>query len=115
MRDCVINIEVTEKLLRKNEALLTFRSAAVLSTAFETPGLIDFDVREALESLIRTYRTLQSGVYYESLPQNPLAAGIHRGVQEGLGEYRRDCTPEVARGTRDDDRPIVEVHAIPPQ
>src|SRR5205807_8053982 len=84
------DIEVTEKLLRKNEALLTFLSAAVLSTAFETPGLIDFDVREALECLIRTYRTLQSGVYYESRPANPLAGAIYSAVQGASEEYRKE-------------------------
>ena len=39
-------------------------------------------------SLIRTYRTLQSGVYYESIPTNPLAAGVYSAVQRGTGEFR---------------------------
>ena len=83
------DIHVSEKLLRDNEELLAFLSATFLRTAMETPGVIDFDIREAIESLIRTYRTLQSGVYYESLPGNPLAARIHAVVQEALAEYRK--------------------------
>jgi hypothetical protein len=83
------DIQVTEKLLRANEDLLAFLSATILRTALETPGVIDTDVREAFEALIRTYRTLQSGVYYESLPANPLAARLYTVLQEALAEYRK--------------------------
>jgi hypothetical protein len=83
------DIQVTEKLLRDNEGLLSFLSTTILRTALETPGVIDFDIREALDALIRTYRTLQSGVYYESVPPNPLAAQIYGMVQKALAEYRQ--------------------------
>jgi hypothetical protein len=83
------DIQVSEKLLRENEDLLAFLSATILRTAAETPSVIDFDVREALESLIRTYRTLQSGVYYESRPANPLAAQIYMMLQQAAAEYRQ--------------------------
>ena len=43
----------------------------------QVPGVVDRDVLEALDGLIRTYRTLQSGVYYESRPNNPLAGSIY--------------------------------------
>ena len=76
------DIEVPEKLLRENEHLLSFLSATILRTALETAGVVDYDVRDALESLIRTYRTLNSGVYYESRPANPLALRIYAVVQE---------------------------------
>jgi hypothetical protein len=83
------DIQLTDKLLRDNEDLLSFLSATILRTALGTPGVIDNDVREALDSLIRTYRTLQSGVYYESRPTNPLAAQIYGTLQEALAEYRK--------------------------
>jgi hypothetical protein len=82
------DIQVTEKLLRDHEELLTFVSAALLKSSLGTPGVVDFDVREALESLIRTYRTLQSGVYYESRPSNPLAMAVYSAVQEAAQQYR---------------------------
>ncbi len=50
--------------------------------------VVDRDVLEALDALIRTYRTLQSGVYYESRPNNPLAAAIFDALRKGLDEYR---------------------------
>jgi len=83
------DIRLTEKFIQDHQALLNFIGRTIVNVSLSIDGAVDFDVREALDSLIRTYRTLQSGVYYESLPPNPLAAGIHRGVQESLGDYRR--------------------------
>jgi hypothetical protein len=98
------DIPLTEKFLQEHRDLLNFVGRAIVNAGLGTAGAVDFDVREALDSLIRTYRTLQSGVYYESLPPNPLAAAIHQGVQAALAEYRRG---EVQRTgmtrTRDSD------------
>ena len=82
------DIQVSEKLLRDNEHLLTFLSSTIFHTAMHVPGVVDGDVLEALDGLIRTYRTLESGVYYESRPNNPLAGSIYGAVQDGLAQYR---------------------------
>ena len=85
------DIRVTEKLLHDNQELLAFLTITLAISALQAPVVIvDSDVREALDGLIRTYRTLQSGVYYESLPANPLAAGIYSSIQNALAEFRRD-------------------------
>jgi hypothetical protein len=81
------DIRVSEKFVTEHEPLLVYLGSALAKAAFETPGAVDFDVREALDSLIRTYRTLTSGVFYESLPPNPLAANIHRSVQTAIAEF----------------------------
>lgn len=82
------DIQMSEEYLVDYEELLLATGRALAVAAFEVPGTVDFDVREALESLIRTYRTLESGVYYESIPPNPLAANVYRGVQAGVAEFR---------------------------
>jgi hypothetical protein len=82
------DIRVTETFLRDNEPLLVFAGQTLAGASFES-GAVDFDVREALDALIRTYRTLQSGVYYESLPANLMAANVYRAVQNALGEFRK--------------------------
>lgn len=98
------DIEVTERFLEEHEPALAFLSHAVAEAAFATSGAIDYDVREALDSLIRTYRTLQSGVYYESLPPNPLAANVYGLVQQALADYRRRETEQLGVSrTRDVD------------
>jgi hypothetical protein len=62
---------------------------------------VDSDVREALESLIRTYRTLESGLYYETRPTNPIAAGIHQRMQEAIEGLRKELAGKNAAPLRD--------------
>ena len=64
----------------------------LLEGSLETAGAVDSDVREALESLIRTYRTLQSGLYYESRPANLVAAAIHQKLQDSIQELRKEMS-----------------------
>ena len=98
------DIQVSEKLLRDNEPLLTFLSLTIFRAAMQVPGVVDGDVLEALDGLIRTYRTLESGVYYESRPNNPLAGSIYGAVQDGLAQYRSGEQRELGMTkTRDAD------------
>jgi hypothetical protein len=98
------DIHVSERLLRDNEQLLTFLSMTIFQTAMQVPGVVDRDVLEALDGLIRTYRSLQSGLYYESRPGNLLAAPVFSAVQSALAEYRRGEQEELGMTkTRDAD------------
>jgi hypothetical protein len=84
------DITLTEDFLENNEQLIVLVGQALASAAFDIQGAVDFDVREALESMIRTYRTLQSGVYYQSIPTNPLAASIYSAVEGAVEQFRRE-------------------------
>lgn len=86
------DIRLTEQYLEENETLVTFVGASLLQAALETPGTVDADVREALDSLARTYRTRESGLYYETRPANLLAGNIHQRVQQRLEEYRQQAS-----------------------
>jgi hypothetical protein len=98
------DIQPGKNFLRDHNEVFAYVCTHIVSTAEETPGLIDFDLRDALESLIRTYRTLQSGVYYESRPVNPLAARIYDAVQEALSEFRKAEVEQLGMTrTRDSD------------
>lgn len=98
------DIRISEKFLEENEALLVFLGGSLAATAMETPGVSDSDVRDALEALVRTYRTLQSGVYYETRPDNALAKTLFDRVQSAVAEFR--AQEQESRGfpkTRDAD------------
>ncbi len=56
---------------------------------------VDLDAREALDALIRTYRTLQSGLIYETRPQNPYAATLQAALQQSIEEFRKRVTEET--------------------
>jgi hypothetical protein len=89
------DIRVTEQFLRKNEEALALVGAVLARSAVETHGAVDSDLRDALQALVRTYRTLQSGVYYESRPDNSVANAIFGKVQEGIADFRKRAHEEL--------------------
>ena len=83
------DVPVSEQFLQENEEFLIFLGGSLGRAALRNPEIIDFDIREALEASIRTHRTLQSGLLYETLPANPLAAGLCGALQKAVAEYRQ--------------------------
>jgi hypothetical protein len=104
------DIRVTEEFLEEHEPLLVAAMTSLMEAALDTAGAVDSDAREALDALIRTQRTLQSGVYYETRPDNALANRIYSGTQEGLAEFRKNEREELGMAhTRDGELMIVLV------
>jgi hypothetical protein len=95
------DVKLSEEFLRDHEPLLIFLGAKLLEASLETAGAVDSDVQEALESLIRTYRTLESGLYYETRPNNLLAAAIHQKIQEAVQELRKELSEKGSTPIRD--------------
>ncbi|MDP2999390.1 MAG: hypothetical protein Q8N47_18020 [Bryobacterales bacterium] len=93
------DIEVTESFIQEHEALASLSSRFLLEASVAVPGVSDADVREALETLIRTFRTLESGIYYESRPNNPLAAAVHQGFQARLSQARQEMARQSGVNT----------------
>lgn len=89
------DIEVTESFLESNDPLVALSSRLLLEAAQDAPGVVDSDIREALDSLIRTFRTLETGIYYESRPNNPLAAAVHQGFQARMTQARQEMTQQA--------------------
>jgi hypothetical protein len=89
------DIAVPATFVRDHEELTIGVSQAVIGAAFQTPGAVDYDLREAFAALIRTQRTLESGLYYETRPDNPIAAELCRRIQAGIAEFRRAETERL--------------------
>ena len=83
------DLAVSEPFLREHEEFLVYLGSSLARAALRNPEVVDYDIREALDAAVRTRRTLQSGLYYESLPANPLAAGLAREVQEAVAGFRQ--------------------------
>ncbi len=89
------DIPVTEEFLMEREELLLFCINSLVEAAVETAGAVDSDIVAALEALIRTYRTLDSGLVYETRPANSIAASVQQSFTDSLADYRK------ARAERD--------------
>jgi len=86
------DVRINEEFLRENEELLVFVARSLFQAAMETAGAADYDMREALDALIRTYRTLESGVYYETRPNNLLAAAIYQFLRNAVAQLQQEET-----------------------
>ena len=80
------DIPISQRFLEEKSDLITELGGA-LAAAAERDGAVDSDAREALASLIQSYRTLQSGVIYENLPPNPIAANLYRVMQAAAAQF----------------------------
>lgn len=92
------DIRVSEDFVREHEPLVLWLSLA-LGRAMEKERAVDFDAREALGAMIRTYRTKESGLIYETKPQNPYAAAIQAALDQAIEELRKRLTEEHGMAT----------------
>ena len=83
------DISVTEEFLGEHEELLLFCIYSLLQAGLRTPGAIDADVMTALEALIQTRRTLDSGLVYETRPENSVAAAVQRAFTASFDDYQK--------------------------
>lgn len=83
------DIAVDQEFIRDHEELLLFCVYALVQAATHTAGAIDTDVMAALTTLIQTYRTLESGLFYESRPENLVAAAVQRSFAASLADYEK--------------------------
>lgn len=87
------DIPLNDKFLREHEPIILFL-CLTLRTSMESSKAVDSDAREALDALIRTYRTLESGLIYESRPTNPFAAEVQEGLKKGIEELKKMVAEE---------------------
>jgi len=90
--DIVVRTDFVEAHISQLAAI----SAVLARAAQLEPGAVDSDLLDALEALIRTWRTLSTGLYYDSRPANAVAARIFDRFQEGLQELRREMQKDAA-------------------
>ena len=82
------DISLSEDFIRKQEHVVMWMGNA-LARVMQAGRSVDGDAREGLESLIKTYRTLESGLIYESRPNNPYAADIQEALKQAIDELRK--------------------------
>ena len=83
------NHELTDEFLEQREPFIGALALQMLEQSLEHPGTLDTDLLAALDSLIRTFETLASGIYYESLPGTPIAEAHFRDLQMFVEEFRK--------------------------
>ena len=92
------DIRLTESFVRDHEHVVMWLTLA-LARAMEKERAVDSDAREALDALIRTYRTRESGLIYKTRPQNPYAAAIQDELRKSVEELHKRVAEEQGMQT----------------
>lgn len=88
------DIQLSDEFLERIDALLGAVSQMLLSAALLTPGAVDRDIQKALDAMIQTYRTKQSGLIYETRPDDLVAASLQQRLQAEIDRYAQALTQE---------------------
>jgi len=95
------DIRIRDEFLAEKAEQIDVIASILARAALMEPGAVDNDVRDALEALVRTYRTLQSGLYYDTRPENATAARVCDNFQTGIEAFRREAQQEGASAPTD--------------
>ncbi|MCE2514684.1 MAG: hypothetical protein J4F37_06680 [Acidobacteria bacterium] len=69
--------------------MLTGLWMAIHESRSRSPELVDGDVREVLERLARTYRTLEGGIYYDHVPGTLTQKALYGSLKSLLDKPRK--------------------------
>jgi hypothetical protein len=83
------DVIVTEEFIRDHEELLLFSVYSLTQAAVRTDGANDVDIMTALDAMIQTHRTLESGLVYQTRPENSIAASVQRLFTASLADYNK--------------------------
>jgi hypothetical protein len=81
-------VRLTDEFLNRNDMLSRYVMMCVGVAAAGTPGATDADVREAIDAMVQTLKSSDSGLIYETKPANPFAATIQERVNAQIETLR---------------------------
>ena len=77
--------QFNQQLLYRNTAAINALAHAILEERVRAPGMVDQDVRDALDAVRATMKTLSSGIHYDTLPEGSVASiGLYRRIKPVL-------------------------------
>jgi len=82
-------VSFSSDIVRTRETVLSELGYTVAIYAKEQRSLVDSDVFAAVKALAETRRTLISGIYYEKLPEIPVAAGLYAALTKYIEEEKK--------------------------
>jgi hypothetical protein len=85
-------LEITRSLIHEQQALVSGLAHTLVTFAEEQRALTDPDALAAIIALAETYRTLNSGIYYEKPPDAPLQAALYAALASFIQQYKQQST-----------------------
>ena len=89
-------VELPTGILDLNRGLLAALGSTILAFTMEEPRLADPDVAVALAAVAETYRTLDSGLYYEKPPEGGPARELYARLRQSVEELKKEQLARAA-------------------
>lgn len=78
-----------QEVLRTQEQLMSLLALQIAKFAVAEPTATDVDVLAGIAALATTYKTLQSGLLYEKVPEIPVRRDLYRALMSFLDEIKQ--------------------------
>lgn len=95
------DVEIPRDFVLEHEEILAQLMAAIGGFAAANPALRDSESLDAVKAMAETYRTLQSGIYYERPPSIPLAQALYGELAKFISEFRQQQATRGGRSLKD--------------
>jgi len=82
---------ISGDLIEQYQPVIVMMGQAILEAARESKAT-DEDALAALTSMAETYRTLQSGIYYEHAPEGSVARDLYARVTKAVADFKQAQT-----------------------
>lgn len=82
-------IQLTDAFLNRNQELAVVTGRLLFIAVMSTEGAVDLDLRDAIDALVRTFKSAVNGVIYETRPSNMIAAAIQDRFNQELAQFRQ--------------------------
>ncbi|HEV2615290.1 MAG TPA: hypothetical protein VGU63_01625 [Candidatus Acidoferrales bacterium] len=82
-------IEFSVEIIRRNGEALSGIGLTILNFTQENQAIRDPEILAAVRALAETYRTLESGIYFERPPDAPLPRALYAQLAQFLQEFKK--------------------------
>jgi len=88
--------KIPSSFVAANEKLLLAISYAICLHARDERSTVDSDALASLQALVETYKTLESGIYYEKPPEYRLQRELYDRLKATIEEYKKSATQQLS-------------------
>lgn len=84
------DVEFSVEIVRGNGEALSGIGLTILNFAEQNKAVRDPEILAAIRALAETYRTLESGIYFERPPDAPLSRALYGQLAQFLQEFKKE-------------------------
>ena len=97
-------VRIEQNFLTEHAELLNALGQGILEGTLSVAGAVDRDAQQALDAQIQTYKTLSSGIHYESRPESLYARSVYSELRDTIQAFQQEETDKFGFArTRDAD------------